>query len=78
MHAFLTIAGIIIIIAALRRLSKVCTISGVGVVVIFGLGILLARFWSVFLGCVAIALSLFLWWLVIRFLIERLSQKNER
>jgi hypothetical protein len=70
MYTPLCIAGVIIVILALRRLSKVFTINGIGVFLIFGLGILLVHFWPVFIVCVGLAFSLFLWWLIIRFLIE--------
>jgi membrane protein implicated in regulation of membrane protease activity len=77
MHVILSIIGIVIVIAALCKLSRIFTVSGIGVIIIFGLGILLVRFWPLFLAGVALALSLFLWWLVIRFLIEKIQNRRK-
>jgi hypothetical protein len=75
MHAILTILGILIVIAALRRLSEVLSVNGLGIIVVFGLGILLVRFWPLFLAGVAVVASLFLWWLFFRFLAERFASR---
>jgi hypothetical protein len=76
MNALLTIAGVILVIFALRRLSRIFTVSEVGVFVLFGLGLFLAFYRPLFLTGVAIAASLFLWWLLFRFLWEWLTGKH--
>jgi hypothetical protein len=78
MYALLSIAGIVLVILALWRLSKIFTINAISVLVIFVLGILLARFWPVFIGCLAVAFSLFLWWLIFRFIKECLTEPHEK
>jgi hypothetical protein len=73
MHILLTILGIFVVMAALRRLGECFKVKGLGVILIFGLGVMLVRFWPVFLLGLALASSLFLWWLVFRFLGECLG-----
>jgi hypothetical protein len=78
MYVLFSIAGIVLVILALRRLSKVFTINAAGVLVIFVLGILLARFWPVFIGCLVVAFSLFLWWLIFSFAKECLTEHHDK
>jgi hypothetical protein len=80
MHALLSIAGVIIIVTALWHLGMFLKsrggISPAAVIIIFGLGLLIPFVWPVFIAGIALALSLFLCWLILCFL-SRLIKREE-
>jgi hypothetical protein len=82
MHALLSIVGVIIIVTALWHLGIFLksrgSISPVVVIIIFGLGFLLPLIWPVFIAGIALALSLFLCWLILCFLSRHIKREETK